>query len=82
MTREISVFFMEKCRNCNSEDVRFTKHMNWGPKIKTYHYRLHCNDCKRSYHTARTKEIFDLVKGQRWILSKNAKTRMFKTRSS
>lgn len=64
------------CRHCDSSNLSFTKHMNWGPKLKAFHYRVHCKDCKKSYHVERTQEIYELVKDQKWIYSKNAKKRL------
>ena len=46
--------------------------IGWGPIMgKVYHYKVDCDSCGTSYNTKRTKEVYEKVKDQSWILSKN-----------
>lgn len=62
------------CRECDSSNVKLSKHIGWGPRVgNVYHYKLHCEDCGVTYFTPRTKEVYEQVKDQSWEYSKNFK---------
>ena len=59
------------CRFCDSNKVKYTKHIGWGEKEKiVYHYKAHCKDCKKTWYVKRTKEVFEKVEKKSWIKSK------------
>lgn len=60
------------CRNCGSDSLWYSKHINWGPKAGTvYHYKIHCNGCQKSYHVERNWYVFEKVKEVPWNKSKS-----------
>lgn len=62
------------CRHCKSSNTEFIKTLGFGKKQgNVYHYKLICEDCGKTYHVKRCKEVFDKVKDSKWIYSKNAK---------
>lgn len=64
-----------KCRFCGSEINKFTKHINFGFKGGfSYHFRAHCEKCKKTYNIKRTREIFEKIKDDGWIKSKHLKS--------
>ena len=64
------------CRNCQSTKVDYTKHMGFGMKMgKVYHYKLHCDNCHKSYHIKSDSYVYNKVKDKPWILSKSAKAK-------
>jgi len=59
-----------KCKNCNSSDIEVNKWIYGTEEKKIYHYIVTCNRCRKTYHTPRTKEVYELVKNKKWIFSK------------
>ena len=60
-----------KCRHCGSKNLSFSKWIQWGPNMgKSFHYRIKCADCRKSYSVKRDKEMFEKVKNLRWQVSK------------
>lgn len=59
------------CDKCGSLDLKFSKLLGLG----YIGYKAECRDCGRKRHIARTKEVFEIVKDQQWIKSKELKKR-------
>lgn len=60
-----------ECRHCGSTNIELSKLIglsNDGTKAQ-YHYWVKCLDCKRRYATARTKEVFEMLKNETWRYS-------------
>lgn len=54
------------CDKCGSKSLSFSKLLGLG----YIGYRAECKDCGRKRHVARTKEVFEKVKDQQWVKSK------------
>jgi C4-type Zn-finger protein len=66
------------CRECGSEDLKYSKHMGYGPVMgNVYEYRVNCGKCHASYTVKRTQEVYEKVKDQDWVKSKNARKQDF-----
>ena len=73
---------MVKCRKCNSYNIEVNKYIHKAIKggKDSFHYKISCRDCKSSYHTERTREIYEMVKDKQWLLSTAARKRAKKKR--
>ena len=58
------------CKHCKSKKLTFSKWVYSG-KVKTFHYRVTCNSCEKTYNVKRTKYVFEKVKDLPWRNSKD-----------
>lgn len=56
---------------CGSKNLSFSKILGLG----YIGYKSECRDCGRKRHVARTKEVYEIVKDQPWLKSKELKKR-------
>jgi uncharacterized Zn finger protein len=59
------------CDKCGSLDLEFSKLLGIG----YIGYIVKCNNCGKKRHVARTKEVYEIVKDQPWVKSKELKKR-------